>query len=179
MEQNIIIEPTRDNRLSTALADLGRSIAMRPETDGGAEHEWAERAVELAVKHPDPFVRSKLAQIGSLRQVKALAKDEHVGVRAACGDNKFTIDEDLQMLLASDEEAVVVHSLLDGVTPYMSVARVLVKSPHMSVRLRLAFQNLASELLEVLATDANERVAYVAQHKLAMKEERLARRKNS
>jgi hypothetical protein len=168
MEHNIIIEPTRDERLATALADLGRSLAMRPETDGGAEHEWAERAVELAVKHPDPFVRSKLAQIGSLRQVKALAKDEHVGVRAACGDNKFTIDEDLQMLLATDKEAVVVHSLLDGVTPYMSV-----------VRLRLAFQNLASELLEVLATDTHERVAYVAQYKFAMKEERLARRKNS
>ena len=176
MEQNNIVEQTRDERLVTALADLGHGIAMRPETDGGAEQEWAELAVELAVKHPDPFVRSKLAQVGSLRQVKALAKDPHTAVRAACGDNTFTIDEDLQMLLAADEEAVVVHSLLDGVTPYMSVARVLVKSPHMSVRLRLAFQNLSSELLEVLATDSHERVAYVAQYKLAMREEGPARR---
>jgi len=179
VDQDIITQQTRDEHLAAALADLGRSMARRSETDEGIEHEWAERAIELAINHPDPFLRSKLAQIGSLRQVKALAEDAHTGVRVSCADNKFIIDESLQMLLAKDDDAVVVHALLDAVTPYMSVARLLVVSPHRSVRFRLVFQNLAAELLQVLADDSDRRISEVAHQRLVVRKGRVAQRSKS
>lgn len=154
-----------DGLLAAVLARLGDALAIRTGSD--AESEWVNAALNLSVGHPDPFVRASMAQTCSLRQLRRMVNDPHIAVRAACAANPFVIDVDIQLALAGDAEAVVVHALLDHTDPYLDVCEVIIAGPHASARKRLAFRNLRTGLLERLAVDSHRAVATAAQATLA------------
>lgn len=164
--EDVFVHPrTSDEMIVQALADLGAALSwnlgIKPE-----DRSWLDQALDIAVTQPDPFVRAKLARVCSLRQLRLLSKDNHVAVRAECAANPFVIDVDVQRTLAGDSDASVVHALIDHVDPCRDVVPILVRSPHVWVRLRLAYKNLATEFLEELAVDSHPNVARAARHRL-------------
>ena len=147
-----------DEVLVEALAKLGHALALHPSNDDG-HLSWREALLASGVGHPDPFIRAHLATTCSLSQLRVLATDEHVSVRAMCTENPFAIDEDIQLALANDDDATVLHALLDNTPICRSAVEVLMRSRHFSVRFRLARSRLALDLLEHLTTDPHPRIA--------------------
>jgi len=166
MEEFEPVLEDRDTALMRALSELGATLARRSGDQGGDESDWMETMIALTASYPDPYVRCQIATHGSLRQLRALAQDENLSVRAQCAENGFIIDLDLQLMLAMDPEPVVIHAMLDRVDPYREVVEVLVDSPHRSVRARLATLNISTELLQRLAGDTDEKVSGIARTRL-------------
>ena len=92
----------------------------------------------------------------SLSDVRAFAIDVDVELRLAATASRWNLDVRLQEVLASDPDERVVLALLDHVDPDLEVCRQLAHSPFVAVRRELAGRNLRTELLEVLAADADE-----------------------
>mgnify|MGYP003340267816 CR=1 FL=1 len=159
-----------DEFLVSALQMLGKAIGFRAERE--FESGWVDAVTRMVSSHPDPYIRAVMVSAASLRQLKVLLTDEHLGVRVACASSPFAIDADVQLAVANDSEAVVVHALLDSHDPYLHVMRGLVNSPHRSVRRRIASLNLNHELLTVLSQDSDRKVASAAASTLATRHRR-------
>ena len=78
------------------------------------------------------------------------------------------VDEGVQLTIAKDDDAVVLHALLDNVQVCRSAVEVLTHSRHFSVRFRLARSRLAFDLLEYLSVDSHPRVADMARRNLQL-----------
>ena len=150
----------RDEHLLSTLALIGETLSLRQPS--GDEAEWADALLKLTASHPDPYIRAHLARNASLRQLHELATDPHIAVRLAVADNPFCIDAQLQLTLASDHDASVVHTLLNNVDPYLTTVKVLLASPHATVRRRLARMNLREDLLDYLSLDHDDEVSSAA-----------------
>ena len=152
-----------DEVLVEALAKLGHALALHSSSD---DQSWRETMLASGVGHPDPFIRANLATTCSLRQLRVLAADDHVAVRAMCTENPFAIDEGIQLILANDDDATVLHALLDNTPTCRAAVEVLVRSRHFSVRFRLARSRIALDLLEHLTTDPHPRIADLARRNI-------------
>jgi len=167
-----------DEFLVSALQMLGRAIGFRAERE--FEIGWVDAVTRMVSSHPDPYIRAVMVSSASLRQLNVLLADEHLGVRVACASSPFAIDADVQLALANDSEAVVVHALLDSRDPYLHVMRGLVNSPHRSIRRRIALLNLNHELLTALSQDSDRKVASAAASTLTKRQrQRYARKRLS
>lgn len=162
----------REAAIRTALLDLGAALSFYSERDDENVTAWAEDVLSLSTSHPDHFIRSLIANAGTLRQVRALARDSHAGVRAACSDNPYNLDLGLQLAIAEVDDAVAISLLLKSRDPYREVVLKLVNSSHVWVRRRLAMMNLATDLLEILAKDENRKVRARAQEQLKARQPR-------
>ena len=162
----------REAAIRSALLDLGAALSFYPVGDDDNATDWVENALSLSTSHPDHFIRSLIATAGTLRQVRTLASDAHAGVRAACSNNPYNLDLDLQLAIAGSDEAVAIHILLSSRDPYREVVEKLAASSHDSVRLRLANLNLSTELLEIFAKDKNREVRAAAQKRLKSRQPR-------
>lgn len=160
----------RDERLLATLAAIGDTLSLRPTTV--EESEWITSLSKLAATHPDPFIRASLVPNASLRQLRHLASDTHLAVRLAAAESPMCIDAELQMTLALDEDASVVHTMLNNVSPYLETVKVLLSSPHITVRLRLAQMNLREDLLDYLSLDDDEKVSQRALTNLSHRRQR-------
>jgi len=162
-EQHEFLAPT--TMLVDALAQLGHTLALQSSTD--PDHQsWKAELLASGVHHPDPFIRANLARTCSLAQLRLFVVDEHVAVRSMCTENPFMVDEGVQLTIAKDDDAVVLHALLDNVQVCRSAVEVLTHSRHFSVRFRLARSRLAFDLLEYLTMDSHPRVADMARQNL-------------
>lgn len=150
----------RDQHLLATLTAIGDTLSLRPST--AEESEWIASLSKLTTTHPDPYIRASLASNASLSQLRHLASDTHIAVRLAVAESPMCIDADLQLTLARDEDAAVVHTMISNVTPYLETVKVLLSSPHVTVRLRLAQMNLREDLLDYLSLDNDERVSQQA-----------------
>jgi len=151
--------------LVDALAQLGHTLALHSSTEPG-QQSWKAELLASGVHHPDPFVRANLARTCSLGQLRLLVNDDHVAVMSMCTENPFMVDEGVQLIVANDDDAVVLHALLDNTQVCRSAVEVLIRSRHFSVRFRLARSRLAFDLLEYLTADSHPRVADMARRNL-------------
>ena len=151
--------------LVDSITKLGHALALQSSTDPD-QQSWKTELLISGVRHPDPFIRAKIARSCSLAQLRLLMNDDHVAVRSMCTENPFMVEEELQLIVAHDDDAVVVHALLDNVQVYRSAVEVLIGSRHFSVRFRLARSRLAFDLLEGLMMDSHPRVADMARRNI-------------
>jgi len=149
-----------DGDLTELLSELGRALAIR--TEKPSEVEWIDTITHAAASHPDPFIRAGLTRRATLRQLRHLVRDRHLGVRTMAATSPLVIDLDVQLAIAEDTEASVIHAMLDTCDPYMEVAQRLVACPHPSVRARLAASRIAVRLLERLTHDSDDEVRELA-----------------
>ena len=163
---------SRDELLVKAIADIGAALALQPSNSPDVSG-WQHDILQVGTSHPDPFIRAQLASTCSLRQLRLLASDRHVAVRAMCTENPMIIDQDVQLRLAHDSDASVLHALLDHCDPYRDVVHVLINCKHWGVRYRLTLRNLTADFLEQLAADPHPVVASSA--KLRLTERSLSR----
>ena len=162
------LEFGRDELLVKAIADIGTALSLQP-SFGTELSGWQNEILKLGTSHPDPFISAQLAPVCSLRHLRLLASDSHVAVRAMCAENLMIIDQDVQLQLARDNEASVLHALLDNCDPYRDVVGVLINCQHWVVRYRLCQRNLATDFLEHLASDPHSRVAAYAKFRLTQR----------
>lgn len=162
-EPNEVLAPAA--LLVDAITQLGHALALQSSTDPD-QQSWKTQLLTSGVHHPDPFIRANVAKTCSLAQLRLLVNDEHVAVRSMCTENPFMVDEELQLKIANDDDAVVVHELLDNVQVCRSAVEVLIRSRHFSVRFRLARSRLAFDLLESLMMDSHPRVADMARRNI-------------
>ena len=162
-EPNEFLAPTA--LLVDAITQLGHALALQSSTDPD-QQSWKTQLLASGVHHPDPFIRANVAKSCSLAQLRLLVTDEHVAVRAVCTENPFMADEEMQLIIANDDDAVVVHALLDNIQVCRSAVKVLICSRHFSVRFRLARSRLAVDLLENLMLDSHPRVADMARRNI-------------
>lgn len=164
MEQEQLCTANPDLALADALAAVGHAMAIQT---GGPDYTgWDANVITMTVGHPDSLLRAALASRASLRQLRQLVKDPRLVVRAACAANPFAMDHDIQMVLVTDQEEDVVHSYLDHHQPGAPAIKLLVVSPFVSVRRRLAEFNLPRHVLRQLSTDPDPGVAMAAEHNL-------------
>ena len=161
-----------DAHLLWALEQLGQVLACRGER--AAESPWVNQALDVSISHPDPRFRARFARSCSLRQLRRLVTDDEVLVRRACALNPFVIDLDIQLVLAADSDARVVHRMLNTCDPYREVIPVLLASRHLSVRRRLLGLNLLNDLLVELGRDSDPEVALFADLILQFRHDDLA-----
>ena len=161
-----------DAHLLWALEQLGQVLACRGVR--AVESPWVNRALDVSISHPDPRFRARLATSCSLRQLRRLATDDEVLVRRSCARNPFVIDLDIQLVLAADSDARVVHRMLNTCDPYREVVPVLLASPHRSVRKRLLGLNLLDDLLLELSRDPDPEISLFAALTLQFRHDDLA-----
>jgi len=149
-----------DGDLTELLSELGRALAIR--TEKPSEVEWIDTITRAAASHPDPFIRAGLTRRATLRQLRHLVRDRHLGVRTMAATSPLVIDLGVQLAIAEDTEASVIHAMLDTCDPYMEVAQRLIACPHPSVRARLAASRIAVRLLERLTHDSDDEVRELA-----------------
>jgi len=140
-----------DGYLNWILGHLGAALSVRTES----EHEegWIRDVTELVGALPDPMIRARLASTCSLRQLRVLARDEHLAVRLACADNPFTIDRDIQLAMCDDSDADVVHALLDRVPLCAEAFDMLLAHPSAAIRARIASPRRQRRILNRLTHD--------------------------
>ena len=157
---DIILPADCDGELTDVLARLGQVLASR--TEKQSESDWIETITRAAISHPDPFIRARLVKKATLRQLRHLVRDGHLGVRTLAATSPLVIDLGVQLAIAEDTDASVIHAMLDTCDPYMEVAERLLVCPHPSVRARLAASRIAIRLLERLTHDGDDEVRELA-----------------
>lgn len=120
----------------------------------------------------------RAAIAGNVESIAALlavcATDPRPSVRAAISVNRLCVDARVQWALTRDDDPLVVLSFLENAEPGREQIEWLIRhSEWDTVRYQIARRRLATDLLELLVDDSNQRVAALATKRLA---DRLAKR---